>query len=209
MITDHLPEPGPSDERFWIASDARGFLQGSRIMGTKSDGFFIDSVNENRSLGFFSRSEAAKLKEALDSMEQRRNRLLPPKPNEPLEQYLARVEKEIQSRRVIANEALEARAKEASEAARQWLLPASCACRQRLSLDRLSRFADWFPLDLRKRLKALAGDYDAEIVRLHAEGRSSVARWNKCLAWCYAICYVARGPFDRIASLFVKGNAGT
>lgn len=78
----------------------------------------------------------------------------------------------------------------------------------RPTLGGLSAFADFFGLDLRRRLKAMAGDYDAEIARLHKEGRSFAARWNKWLAWYCAGWYVLRSPLDKAAAMLVKGFTG-
>lgn len=63
-------------------------------------------------------------------------------------------------------------------------------------LEQLTKFADLFGLNLRKRLKALVGDYGVEIERLHRAGDYKMARWQKTLAWGYALWYVARGPID-------------
>ncbi|QJW85206.1 hypothetical protein HK414_22560 [Ramlibacter terrae] len=76
------------------------------------------------------------------------------------------------------------------------------------SLHGLVRFADLFGLDLRKNLKALAGDYDAEIRRLHAEKRYRMAAWNKLLAWAFAFWYVLRGPFDAVIMWAIKAWKG-
>lgn len=80
--------------------------------------------------------------------------------------------------------------------------------RARASLKAMSHFADFFPLELRKRIKALAGDYEVEIKRLHKEKRYKTARWNKVLAWGYAIGYVLRGPFDWFAEALIKSWKG-
>ena len=50
-------------------------------------------------------------------------------------------------------------------------------------LKSIEHFADCFGIPTRKAIKALAGDYAAEIKRLHDEGRTRAARWNRCLAW--------------------------
>lgn len=73
----------------------------------------------------------------------------------------------------------------------------------------LVRFADWFGLDTRKAIKALAGDFSVEIRRLRRERRDYVANWNLILAWGYAIWYVFRAPFDFIlntATRLFKGS---
>lgn len=80
--------------------------------------------------------------------------------------------------------------------------------RQTLSLVGLVRFADWWGLDLRKRIKALAGDYDAEIRRLCREDRYLTARWNKVLAWTFAFWYIGRGPWDWIRALLLLAVKG-
>ena len=63
-------------------------------------------------------------------------------------------------------------------------------------LTGIKHFADCFSLDLRKRITGMAADYEVEINRIFAEGRFKTARWNKAMAWAYAIGYVLRGPFD-------------
>jgi hypothetical protein len=60
----------------------------------------------------------------------------------------------------------------------------------------LMRLADWFGLALRKRLKAMLGDYDSEVRRLRGEGRPHAARWNAWLAHGCFWWYVLRGPAD-------------
>lgn len=80
--------------------------------------------------------------------------------------------------------------------------------KKRPGLQSLMHLADYLGLGLRKRIKALAGDYDAEIVRLHAEGRYRAARWNKYLAWGYAGWYVLRAPVDWAASVVIKKITG-
>lgn len=82
------------------------------------------------------------------------------------------------------------------------------ARRRKPNLKNLTRFADFFGLGLRKRLKAMAGDFDAEISRLHKQHRYVAAKWNKCLAWSYAIWYVLRGPLDWARAALVKALTG-
>ena len=76
------------------------------------------------------------------------------------------------------------------------------------SLAGIYNFADFFGLDLRKRIKALAGDFEVEIIRLQSERRFKTAKWNKALAWGYAVWYVLRGPFDWIVETFIKSKKG-
>ena len=76
------------------------------------------------------------------------------------------------------------------------------------SLKRISNFADFWGLGLRKRIKATAGDFDAEIRRLHKEKRFRMAKWNVILAWGYAIWYVLRGPYDLVKGALVKALKG-
>ena len=64
------------------------------------------------------------------------------------------------------------------------------------SISRLSRLADITPLRLRKKIKALAGDYQAEIDSLSLQGRFRMAKWNKCLAYLNCIALVLRSPVD-------------
>jgi hypothetical protein len=76
------------------------------------------------------------------------------------------------------------------------------------SVGDLMKRADWFPLELRKKLRAMAGDYDAEIRRLHVEERFRAARWNGFMArWCFW-WYVLRGPVDWAVGLLVKTFTG-
>lgn len=72
------------------------------------------------------------------------------------------------------------------------------------SLKNISNFADFFGLELRKRIKAVAGDFEVEIQRLHKEKRFRTAKWNKALAWSYAFWYVIRGPIDWLAEAVIK-----
>lgn len=76
------------------------------------------------------------------------------------------------------------------------------------SLKSISNFADFFGLGLRKKIKAMAGDFDIEIQRLRKEKRFKTAKWNKALAWGYAVWYVLRGPFDWIVETFIKSKKG-
>lgn len=76
------------------------------------------------------------------------------------------------------------------------------------SLAGLVHFADWWGLDLRKRIKSLAGDYDAEIRRLCHEDRYLTARWNKFLAWTFAFWYIGRGPWDWLRALLLLAVKG-
>lgn len=76
------------------------------------------------------------------------------------------------------------------------------------SLNRVSNFADFWGLGLRKRIKAVAGDYDVEVKRLHKEKRYRMAKWNVVLAWGYAIWYVLRGPYDLVKGAMVKALKG-
>lgn len=64
------------------------------------------------------------------------------------------------------------------------------------SIKGILHFADFFGLATRKSIKAMAGDYDDEIRRIHADGRVWTAKYNKLLAWGYALWYVLRGPLD-------------
>ena len=71
-------------------------------------------------------------------------------------------------------------------------------------LTGLKHFSDWFSLGLRQRICAMAGDYEKEIDRIFSEGRFKTARWNKALAWGYAILYVLRGPVDFLVWVWLK-----
>jgi hypothetical protein len=79
---------------------------------------------------------------------------------------------------------------------------------KRPKLGALNRMADYLGLELRKRIKALAGDYDAEIQRLYSEGRYRAAQWNKWLAWGYAGFYVLRAPIDWLSSFVIAKFTG-
>lgn len=76
------------------------------------------------------------------------------------------------------------------------------------SLKRISDFADFWGLDLRKRIKATAGDFGVEVNRLHKEKRYRMAKWNVVLAWGYAIWYVLRGPYDLVKGALGKALKG-
>ncbi len=76
------------------------------------------------------------------------------------------------------------------------------------SLKRISNFADFWGLGLRKRIKAVAGEFDVELKRLHKEKRYGMAKWNVILAWGYAIWYVLRGPYDMLKGALVKALRG-
>lgn len=76
-------------------------------------------------------------------------------------------------------------------------------------LRQLVRLADFLPLTSRKQVKAMAGDYYAEIIRLRRERRYKAARWNEVLAWGYTAWYVLRGPIDQLISTVRKVVKGT
>jgi hypothetical protein len=76
------------------------------------------------------------------------------------------------------------------------------------SLTALSNFADIFGLQIRKRIKALAGDYDEEIGRLYKQRQYKTAQWNRILAWGYAIWYVLRGPLDWVTDYLISAVKG-
>jgi hypothetical protein len=76
------------------------------------------------------------------------------------------------------------------------------------SLNRVSNFADFWGLGLRKRIKAIAGEFDVEVKRLHKEKRFRMAKWNVVLAWGYSIWYVLRGPYDLMKGALVKAMKG-
>lgn len=76
------------------------------------------------------------------------------------------------------------------------------------SLKRLANFADFWGFGLRKRIKAVAGEFDVELKRLHKEKRYGTAKWNVVLAWGYAIWYVLRGPYDMLKGALVKALRG-
>jgi len=73
------------------------------------------------------------------------------------------------------------------------------------SLSRLTEWSDVLPIALRKQVKAMAGDYQPEIQRLHAEGRHRVAAWNAKLAWGTAAWMVCKAPFLAIRDYLLKG----
>jgi hypothetical protein len=74
----------------------------------------------------------------------------------------------------------------------------------RPQLNGLVAFADYFGLGMRARIKALAGDFDAEIARLHRDRRYKTAKWNQFLAWWFTAGYLLRGPFDWAWEYFVE-----
>ena len=76
------------------------------------------------------------------------------------------------------------------------------------SLRGIVRFADALPLGLRKRVKAMAGDYDAEIALLHKQRRYRMAKWNARLAWLTAAWMVLRAPLDALKSWVMKATIG-
>lgn len=80
--------------------------------------------------------------------------------------------------------------------------------RRRPGLQRLTHLADFFGLGLRKRIKAMVGDFDAEIGRLHRQRRYKAAKWNQLLAWGYAGWYVIRGPVDWVRELLMHALTG-
>ena len=84
----------------------------------------------------------------------------------------------------------------------------SKSCKNPPPLIRISNFADFWGLNLRKRIKATAGDFDVEVRRLHKEKRFRMAKWNVILAWGYAIWYVLRGPYDLVKGALVKALKG-
>lgn len=79
---------------------------------------------------------------------------------------------------------------------------------KRAPLRGLIRLADWLGLETRRAIKALAGDYAAEIRRLRRERRHWAAKWNHCLAWGYAVWYVFRSPFDMLVRYLVRALRG-
>lgn len=76
------------------------------------------------------------------------------------------------------------------------------------SLQPICDFADLFGLQVRKKIKAVAGDYDEEIARLHKQRRYKTAQWNRILAWGYAILYVLRGPLDWVTDYLISAVKG-
>lgn len=158
------------------------------------------------------------LKDVLNALEEDRKRGVKVRPDEEVGDYMARRRSGLQRvgervgvparRRVVATDELDARARAAAEEADKFFEAIEPPLPQRPTLTGLTQFADWCPLDLRKRLKALAGDYDAEIIRLHGDARYPAARWNKFLAWTYALWYVLRSPLDRAAEILVKAFTG-
>jgi hypothetical protein len=77
------------------------------------------------------------------------------------------------------------------------------------TLQGLFRFADWFGLNTRKAIKALAGDYEVEIRRLRQEGRPGVAQWNSVLAWGYALVLVLKSPVSWVVSRALNAFRGS
>ncbi len=80
--------------------------------------------------------------------------------------------------------------------------------KEKPELQSLANLADYLGLDLRKRVKAMAADYAAEIDRLYKEGRYEVAVWSKRYAWMCAIWYMIRSPLDWVASYFIAQVKG-
>ncbi len=79
---------------------------------------------------------------------------------------------------------------------------------ERPRLDGLTSFADICPRGLRGRLKAMAGDYDADIRAFHEQGKYKTARWNRMLAWATAAKMVLFGPFDALTQWAIKALRG-
>lgn len=71
-----------------------------------------------------------------------------------------------------------------------------------LRMGEICLLADYFSLDLRKRLKRMAKDYEPEIARLYQEGRPFTARWNVCLAWGCGAKYVFEAPIEWLREYF-------
>lgn len=80
--------------------------------------------------------------------------------------------------------------------------------KQTPNLRSLVRFADFFGLHTRKAIKALAGDFSAEVQRLKRARRPHMARWNVCLAWLYTFWIVAKAPMDMLLRYLVKAFGG-
>lgn len=74
--------------------------------------------------------------------------------------------------------------------------PVSAARRCKPELLGLANFADIFSMGLRKRLRAMVGDYQTDINRLYEEGRDKTAAWNKLLAWATAFYYIVCAPIE-------------
>lgn len=75
---------------------------------------------------------------------------------------------------------------------------------RRLPLRGLVRLADFLPLPTRKKVRALAGDYDLEIRRLRRARRHSAATWNSALAWLIAIRIVLGAPVEWVLRVLLK-----
>ncbi|MDP2034178.1 MAG: hypothetical protein Q8K29_12270 [Polaromonas sp.] len=89
------------------------------------------------------------------------------------------------------------------------IYPTTTQPQQLPRLDSLNSIAEWLPLGMRKKIKAMAADYADEIRCIHARGEYRKAQWNKRLAWGYAIWYVVRGPVDAVKDWLIasfKGN---
>lgn len=179
----------------------------------------MESVTRDLEDEFWSQSAHAErdrptLQEVLAAMEDDRRRGIPIPPDEEVGDYIARRNKaahaaaDERARLFAANRELRARAIALVKADILRARIRKARRIQRPQLHGIVQFADWLPLELRKRVKALAGDYDAEIGRLHDQGRYRVARWNRALAWIYALWYVLRSPVDRIMGLLVKAFTG-
>lgn len=80
--------------------------------------------------------------------------------------------------------------------------------RSKPALRGLIRVADLFGLQTRKQIKAMAGDFQAEITRLRRARRPMYARWNAVLAWGYAIYFVLRAPVDKLLSIVRRSMLG-
>lgn len=76
--------------------------------------------------------------------------------------------------------------------------------RRKPPLSGLIRLADILPLPTRKKLKALAGDYDPEIRRLRRAHRHRAATWNSVLAWLIAIRIVLGAPVEWALRVLLK-----
>lgn len=70
------------------------------------------------------------------------------------------------------------------------------------SVSQLVRLADIAPLRLRKKIKALAGDYQAEIDTLTQHGRFGMAKYNKVLAFTHCVVLVLRSPIDACVEIW-------
>ncbi len=76
------------------------------------------------------------------------------------------------------------------------------------NLKGLVRFADFFGLPTRKAIKALAGDFSAEVLRLKRARRPYMARWNVCLAWLYTFWIILKAPGEMLVRYLVKTFSG-